>query len=174
MKATMKRTMWMMAMILTMTTASVAVASPNQRHQAGERGSPEVRGRVQAKIIAFITSELSTKANLDAAKTAQLQQVVEEFVQHRQSSRTARKQEMQALRELVKSSANDAALRAQMQKVAQTAVRDELDAVLTSTEKFLTAREQAALMLAVPEVMKDMRGMLREGRARKHDSVDDE
>jgi hypothetical protein len=69
------------------------------------------------------------------------------------------------LKELVDQKANDAALKAQMKTVLDSHGREQaMDDLAVELGKFLTPTEQAKVMVAFPEVMKDAMRLIREAR----------
>jgi hypothetical protein len=152
----------------------------------GERGgeragklSPEerqaLRERVQQKIQTYLTVELSARAGLDEKKSLQLGAALKSQMQRRQALRERKQAEMKKLRELVEGAAGDAALRAQVKAVVDHADREEqLQALLEDTAKFLTPLEQAKVVVAWPEVMKEARRLIAAARRDRFDAADDE
>lgn len=145
--------------------------SPRGPGRRGRRGrlSPEERQRIEQevrrKMETYLTVELSSQLGLDEKKALQLAEVIKRQGDKKETAHEQMRAEMQALRDLVEKKASDAALKAQMKKVADVRkAREDLDGLLADTAKFLTPTEQAKLMLAFPRVMKDMRHMMRAAR----------
>jgi hypothetical protein len=152
--------MWVMAVML----STVAVAKPEGTEKEGHG---ELRKRIGQKMQAFISAELSSQAALDPAKTAQLQQTVATFMEQRQQSRANRREQMKQLRQLVQNNgSSDAQLLAQLQLVATSAPPDDLDDLMKATAKYLSPREQAMVVMAIPDVLRDAKQLMRKGRGR--------
>lgn len=137
-----------------------------------ERGA--LRERVQQKIQSYLTVELASRAGLNEEKTLQLGAAIKAQMQRRQATREKKRDEMKKLRELVEAKAADAALKAQVKSVVDQGDREEqLQALLDDTSKFLTPTEQAKVVLAWPEVMKETRRLIANAR-RDRGAADDE
>lgn len=140
-----------------------------ERRRRGGALSDEQRGalreRVQQKIQTYLTVELSSRAGLDEKKSLQLGAAIKAQMQRRQAAREKKRAEMQKLRELLDSKAADAALRAQVKSVVDQSDREEqLQALLDETARFLTPTEQAKVVLAWPEVMRETRRLILQAR----------
>jgi hypothetical protein len=143
-----------------------------ERGERGERGgrlSPEertaLRERVQQKIQNYLTVELASRAGLDEKKSLQLGAALKAQMERRQAAREKKRNEMKKLRELLEGKANDAALKNQIKAVVDQHDREEqLMALLDDTAKFLTPAEQAKVVVAWPEVMKDARRLIADAR----------
>lgn len=130
----------------------------------GERRE-ELRARVQEKIRTYLTTELSTRMGLDAAKSAKLADAVKAHMERKQGRGKKLHEEMQKLRGLVDAKAPDAQVKAQLDVVLGASSRDDdIQAFVADTSKFLTVQEQAKLALALPEILKDVHKMMREAR----------
>ena len=147
-----------------------APAPPTKGERRGERGGDrgELRARVQQKVQTYLTVELSSRAGLDEKKSLQLSSAIKAHMERKQQAREGKKTEFQKLRALVDNKGADAALKAQIRVVAdQSQQEEQLQQLLDDTAKFLTPTEQAKVMLALPEVMKDTMRMIREARGGK-------
>lgn len=174
-----------LAAALTIPVAAVAndvvgAQSPVGQPQAGKEGRgkhggrmaklpPEeraaLRERVKQKIQTYLTVELSSRASLDEKKSLQLGAALKSHLDGREKARTTRHDAFKKLKELVDSKANDAALKAQMSAVLDTHHKEQaMDDLATSLGKFLTPTEQAKVIVAFPEVMKDAMHLIREAR----------
>lgn len=143
---------------------AAAQVPPPQAH--GRRGEmrPEIRERVRQKMQTYLTVELSSRLGLDQKKSLQLGDAIQAHMQRRQEQRQRLKAEAQKLRGLLDAKAGDAQVKTQLDMVIGLAGRDdEIQRFLQETGKFLTVQEQAKLALAFPEIMKDMRHMMRRG-----------
>jgi hypothetical protein len=139
------------------------------RKGRGEKLSEDERGalreRVQQKVQTWLTVELSQRAGLDEKKSLQLGAAIKSHLERRQQARQKKHDEMQKLRALIDGKGADAALKAQMKAVVDQHDREEqLTALLDDTARFLTPTEQAKVVIAFPEVMKDTRRMIRDAR----------
>ncbi len=157
---------------------TVAIAGDTAADVGGKRGKrgkgmgkmdpaerEALRERVQSKIQSYLTVELSSRAGLDDKKSLQLGNVIKAHLEKREAARDSRHDAMKKLRELVDSKASDAALKAQMSAVANAAkAEDPLDDLMGELSKFLTTQEQAKVMVAFPEVMKDAMHLIRDAR----------
>ncbi len=166
-----------LALLLALASASAVMAAPpppppppgvpeapSRRGERGERRG-ELRARVQQKIQTFLTVELSSRAGLDEKKSLQLSTALKAHMERKQQARQGKKAELDKLRDLVESKGSDAALKAQIKVVAdQSQQEEQVQQLLDDTAKFLTPTEQAKVMLALPEVMKDTMRMIREAR----------
>ena len=131
-----------------------------------QRGA--LRERVQQKIQTYLTVELSSRAGLDEKKSLQLGTAIKAQMERRQATREKKHAELQKLRDLVQQKAADAALKAQVKAVVDQSDREEqLQALLDDTAKFLTPLEQAKIVVAWPDVMKDARRLIAQAR-REH------
>ena len=128
----------------------------------------ELRERVKGKIQTYLTVELSSRAGLDEKKSLQLGSAIKAHLERKEAARTSRRDAFAKLRELVDSKAADAALKAQMKTVVDTHSKGEaMDSLLDETAKFLTPTEQAKVMVAFPDVMKDAMKLVREARGKR-------
>jgi hypothetical protein len=138
-----------------------------------QRGA--LRDRVQQKIQTYLTVELSSRAGLDEKKSLQLGAAIKAQMDRRQATREKKRDEMKKLRELVDGKAADAALKTQIKSVVDQSDREEqLQALLDDTAKFLTATEQAKVVLAWPEVMRETRRLIADARRDRGGAADDE
>ena len=147
-----------------------------QQGQMGRQGkgrlaqmNPEeraaLRDRVKQKIQTYLTVELSSSAGLDEKKSLQLGAAIKGHLEKREAARKTRHDAFVKLKELVDQKANDAALKAQMKTVLDSHGREQaMDDLAVELGKFLTPTEQAKVMVAFPEVMKDAMRLIREAR----------
>jgi hypothetical protein len=158
---------------------SLALALPTVAH-AGDGARPEgarpergaergardqLRGRVQEKMGTWLTTEISTRVGLDATKSAKMSEAIKQHMARKQERMKRLREEMQKLRSLVDAKANDAQTKAQLDTVIGLSSRDDdMHEMIRETAKFMTIQEQAKLALAMPEIMKDMRQMMKEAR----------
>jgi hypothetical protein len=142
------------------------------QHGRGERLSklpPEqrsaLRERVKGKIQTYLTVELSSRAGLDEKKSLQLGSAIKAHLERKEAARGGRREAVAKLRELVDGKAADAALKSQMKAVIDMHNKQEaLDTMLDETARFLTPTEQARMLVALPDVMKDAMNLMREAR----------
>lgn len=141
-------------------------ASPTPPADArGPQRREEIRQRVQQKVRTFLAVELSSKLSLDDAKSMKLADAIEAHMTRRRAGRDEVKLEAQKLRELLDKKAPDAQVKAQLDVVVKKHTRGEdVEGLLADTAKFLSVTEQARLALALPEVMRDVREMMRDAR----------
>lgn len=124
-----------------------------------------LRDRVKQKIQTYLTVELSSRAGLDDKKALQLGSAIKGHLEKREVARKTRHEAFVKLKELVDQKANDAALKAQMKTVLDSHGREQgMDDLAVELGKFLTPTEQAKVMVAFPEVMKDAMRLIREAR----------
>lgn len=162
------------ALCLTFAAADVAHAAPKdgvgeksgKGHKNHKKLSPEEREKkhaeIQRKVKVYILAELSSRLNLDDRKTNLLSDVIDKQMQERDANHKAMREEMKNLRGLVEKNADDAQLRTSIQKLAS--LRDNSDHIASfvqDTTSFLTTKEQAQLVVALPEVMRDLKKMKR-------------
>jgi Spy/CpxP family protein refolding chaperone len=160
------------------TAGAVGPGGRHQGQQGGHKGQrfsklppeqrAELRERVKGKIQTYLTVELSSRAGLDEKKTLQLGSAIKGHLERKEATRTTRREAFAKLRELVDGKAADAALKAQMKTVVDTHSKGEaMDSLLDETAKFLTPTEQAKVMVAFPDVMKDAMKLVREARGKR-------
>lgn len=145
-----------------------------QGKQGGKQGRfaklpPEeraaLRERVKQKIQTYLTVELSSRAGLDDKKSLQLGNTIKAHLEKREGARKTRHEAFTKLKDLVEQKANDATLKAQMKAVLDSHGKEQsMDDFAVELGKFLTPTEQAKVMVAFPEVMKDAMGLIREAR----------
>jgi|GEM_PF-1988149 len=149
---------------------------PRLARRGGKRGkrgkgklSPEERQemkkRFRKKMHTYLTVELSSRLDLDDKKTMQLSAALKKHGQqveaHHQQMRDASK----ALRKLLDEGAPDAQVKKQLDVVTEAAEqRPSPRALVKDTKGFLSVKQQAQLALAMPEVMKEMKHMMRRER----------
>ncbi len=141
------------------------------KHRLGKL-SPEQRGalraRVQDKLATYLVVELSQRAGLDEKKGVQLSAAVKAHLARVEAARATKHQARETLKQLVDSKATDAALQAQIKAVLGAADRDEQQGeFIADLGRFLSATEQAKIVVALPEVMKDAMHLVREARHNK-------
>lgn len=154
-----------------MMTLALLISVPTVAH-AGDGARPErgavreqLRGRVQEKIGTWLTTEITTRVGLDATKSAKMSEAIKAHMARKQERMQRLRDEMQKLRGLVDSKANDAQTKAQLDTVIGLSSRDDdMHEMIRETAKFMTVQEQAKLALAMPGIMKDMRQMMREAK----------
>jgi hypothetical protein len=130
-----------------------------------ERGA--MKERVREKMHAFLTTELSARLQLDERKKAQLSDALKTHMERRQAQRQQLRVEGQKLKGLVDAKAADAEVKKQLDIVLGLAGNDdEILRFVEETSKFLTVTEQARLALALPEMMRDMKHMMRAGQGK--------
>lgn len=157
----------MSALLATSTVSTVAHAGDKGGRGEAERGAlrEQMRGRVQEKIGAWLTTEISTRVGLDATKSAKMSDAIKAHMQRKQERMQRLRDEMHKLRGMVDAKANDAQVKAQLDTVIGLSSRDDdMHEMIRETAKFMTVQEQARLALAMPEIMKDMREMMRDAR----------
>ena len=147
----------------------MAQLSPEQR--------AAMRDRIKEKIQTYLTVELSTRAGLDDKKSMQLGAVIKEHLKKKEVARTSRHEAREKLRQLVEQKASDAALVAQIHATVDSLGKERaLDDVIKELGAFLTPTEQAKVLLAFPEVVKDAKRLIKEARGgidRGEDDDDD-
>lgn len=141
-----------------------AAAGDRARGDKGE-AHEGMRARVQEKIATWLTTEISTRTGLDSSKSAALNTSIRAHIQRKQERTQQLRQEMQKLRSLVEGKAADAPVKAQLDVVIGASSRDDdVHELLRDTARFMTVQEQARLALAMPEIMQEMRKVMRETR----------
>jgi len=139
------------------------------RHARFSKLPPEqraaLRARVQEKIQTYLVVELSSKAGLDDKKSLQLGTAIKAHLERSEAARDDKRQALEALQGLIDQKAPDAALTAQIKAVLATTDREEHhQQLLADVAKFLTPTEQAKIVVALPEVMKDAMRLVRDAR----------
>ena len=125
----------------------------------------EMRTRVFDKIRVFVTDELAFRLKLDGDKQTKLGEAVRAHFARKQAGRAALRNEMQKLRSMVAQNASDGALKAQLARLTDATDKDaSIGMFMKDAAAFLSAKEQADLALAVPEILKDVRGMMRDAK----------
>jgi len=151
---------------------SLAVPAFAQEQRPGPGGGAgvgpgnrdEMRARIQQKAQTFLTVELSSRLGLDEKKSVRLASSIKDQMERRHARQKKMRDEAQKLRGLVDSKAGDAQIKAQLDLVVSSAQKDQdIKDLLADTGKYLTVTEQAKLALALPEILRDMRGMMRDG-----------
>lgn len=133
--------------------------------EAREGMREQLRGRVQEKIGAWLTNEISTRVGLDSTKSAQLSESIRAHIGRKQERAKQLRTEMVKLRSLVDGKAPDAQVKTQLDTVIGASSRDDdVHELLRDTARFMTVQEQARLALAMPEIMKEMRKVMKEAR----------
>lgn len=140
-----------------------------EQHKRHGRLSPEQRRRledeVQRKVHTYVTVELSSRLGLDDETALQLADIIRA---HREQQHEAHKKvraESETLERLLREGASEAALKKQTAVVlAAAAARPHLDDLVKASAKLLTTKQQAQLVLAFPDVMRDVRRMMRKAR----------
>ena len=149
----------------TTTPTPTKTAAPPAAAPAFAGKKEEIRARVAEKIQAFVTGELTSRLNLDAAKGAKLADAVKAHMGRKHERQKALKEAMGKLQQLVDSKAPDAQIKTQLDIVVGASSRDDdVQAFLADTSKFLSVQEQAKLALAMPDVLKDVHKMMREAK----------
>jgi len=145
-----------------------------ERGERGERAakrSPEeraqLRTRVQGKLQEYVATELAQRAGLDDKKKGQLADVIKARGERRKAAHESRKSAHDKLRQLVEQKAGDGQLKAQMKAVIDAGDDNERGALLEETARFLTPLEQAKVMLALPDVMKEAQHLMKEARGKR-------
>lgn len=136
-------------------------------HDHGDRSERRaMRERARQKLHAHVHEELTARVGLSEEKSRALAEVMKRRGQEREAHGQRVRQEMKRLRDLVKNEAEDAALQAQMERIAQVRQekREDAQGLLEETRSFLSPREQARLMLALPKVMRETRRLIRQSR----------
>lgn len=126
----------------------------------------QMRAEVERKVQTFITVELASRLGLDEAKALKLAGAFKAHRERETKERAAMRGEYRKLKELLEGDAKDAALRAQTKKVI-AAVRTKKapdDELFKDTAKFLTPKQQAMLVLSLPEVMRETHRMMKRAR----------
>lgn len=140
-----------------------------QRKEPRPRLSPEQRGRlegeVRQKLRTLVGAKLSERLGLDEATALKLSDAIRVHREAQHAAREKLRKERDKLAALVRDGASEDALRAQTAKVlAAVDGEPELDDLARATATFLTPTQQAKLVLAFPEVMREVRGMMRGAR----------
>ncbi len=124
-----------------------------------------LRARVQEKIQTYLVVELSSKAGLDEKKSLQLGTAIKAHLARMETARDDKHQALEALQGLVDQKAPDAAVSAQIKAVLSITDREQAQQqLLADVAKFLTPTEQAKIVIAMPEVMKDAMRLVRDAR----------
>jgi hypothetical protein len=122
-----------------------------------------LRGEVERKLQTYITVEASSRLGLDEKKTLKLSEAVKAHLQQKREAHKTTKRELEKLRQLVDQNAGEAALQAQTKAVvdAHDGV-DDSTKLFDETRRFLSAKEQAKLVIALPQMRREMRRMMME------------
>ncbi len=136
-----------------------------------KRLTPQERQKLQEKVRkrvdTFVTVELATELELDQKTALQL---LDAWRAHRDAvtaDHQAAKKAAEALSDALKSNASDAVVKKRTEALrTQLPTRNEADDLLERARGFLTVRQQAKLLLAYPQIQREVRKMMR--RARKH------
>ena len=124
-----------------------------------------LRARVQEKIQTYLVVELSSKAGLDDKKSLQLGTAMKAHLERTDAARDDKHQALEVLKGLIDQKAADAALTTQIKAVMSMSDREEQQQqLLANVAKFLTPTEQAKIVVALPEVMKDAMRLVRDAR----------
>lgn len=140
-----------------------------QREGPRPRLSPKDRERIESevrrKLQTFVAVELSSRLGLDDATALKLSDAIRAHRDAQQEARRKVREETDKLAALVRDGASDEALRAQTARVLSALeAQPALDDLARETAKFLTPTQQAKLLLAFPDVMRDVRTMMRDAR----------
>jgi hypothetical protein len=155
---------------LAVATVVLALAMP-----AFAQKREEIRERVEQKIQTYLTVELTSRLSLDEKRALKLSDAIKAQMKRKQERREKLKTEMQKLNDLVEKKAPDAQIKTQLDTVVGLAGRDEdMHDFLADTSKFLSVQEQAKLALAFPDIMKDMRHIMRDARGGKRGGFDED
>lgn len=165
----MKTVMMTLALLIAIPTIAHAGDGARPERGAGgpERGAvrDQLRGRVQEKIGTWLTTEITTRVGLDATKSAKMSAAIKDHMGRKQERMKRLREEMQKLRSMVDAKASDAQTKAQLDTVIGLSSRDDdMHEMIRETAKFMTVQEQARLALAMPEIMKDMRQMMKDAK----------
>lgn len=145
------------------------LAQQHGKHGRHKRLSPEERRRledeVQRKMHTYVTVELSSRLGLDDKTALQLADIIRAHREQQHAAHEKVRAESDALEKLLKEGANEAALKKQTAVVlAAAAARPHLEDLVRASAKILTTEQQAKLVLAFPDVMRDVRRMMRKAR----------
>ncbi len=140
-----------------------------ERRTRGKKLTREQRAALEAKIErridTFVTVELSSELGLDEKEALKL---LGAWREHRAAGKTANRavrDHAKRLGELIDAKAADAQVAAQMKTLeASMDKRVEPNDLLAKTRAFLTVRQQAQLLLAIPQVEHQVRRMMRKAR----------
>lgn len=136
-----------------------------RHHRLSPAERERLESEVRRKIETFLTVELSSRLGLYDATALKLADAIRTHREQQHQAHVRMREESEKLSALLRDGASDDALRAQTAKVlAAAASRPEPHDLARETAKFLTAQQQAKLVLAFPEVMRDVRKMMREAR----------
>ena len=129
-----------------------------------------MRAEVERKVQTFVTVELATRLGLDEKAALQLSTAFKSHRARKEAARDKMRAEYSALKELLEAGSDDRALQAQTEKVvAANGVAHGPDATLfADTRKFLSAEQQARLVLALPDVQRQVHRMMKRARGRTH------
>lgn len=140
---------------------------PRHKKRLSPKERKKLQEKVRKRVDTFVTVELATELDLDQ-KTALL--LLDAWRAHRDavtSDHQAAKKAAEALSEALQSGASDAVIKKRTEALrAQFPKRNEADDLLERTRGFLSVRQQAKLLLAYPQIQREVRRMMR--RARKH------
>ncbi len=122
---------------------------------------------VQRRIQTFVTVELATQLELSDEKALRLSSAVKAHLAKRQDARDKIRGERDKLEALIQKNASDRDLQNQTKKVmaASRNMHDE-DGFMEATRSFLTAQEQAKLVLIYHHIQKEVRRMVRHAKQR--------
>lgn len=160
-----------LVLLLALLAAPALAEPPSPRlPREGQRLPPERRRaleeEVRGKMQAYLAVELSSRLGLDEQRAQQLSAALARQGERRQAARQRTRAAHQRLEALLEQKADAAALERQMQEVSAARAEEaaSLGALLEEIKAFLTVREQARLVVALPEVMREMRQMMRQSR----------
>lgn len=147
-----------------------APPAPVEAPNAGQLKHEQIREQVQEKIAAFMVGELTSRLNLDAAKSAKLSDALKAHMERKHANEKAMHEAMKKLQELVDNKAPDAQVKQQLDVLlgVKASEGDEIGAFVSETQKFLSVQEQAKMALAMPDIMKEVGRMRRELREEFH------
>ncbi len=126
----------------------------------------ELKARVQTKMQTYVATELSTRIGLDAQKSAKLHEALKAHGERRHKAKSERRAAMEKLRSMADHQAPDAELKAQLKQAVEQDREEALQALLDDTSKCLTPTEQAKLVTAFPEVMKEARTLVKKAKGK--------
>ena len=122
--------------------------------------------RAAALVLALaVTAPVAAIAGDTGSHADKLSTAVKAHLERMEAARDDKRQAIEALQGLIEQKAPDTALLAQIKVVGASGDREaQQQQLVTDVAKFLTPTEQAKLIVALPEVMKDAMRLVREAR----------
>ncbi len=128
----------------------------------------QLRERVAQKVKTYLAVELSSSLSLDEARSVKLSAAIDAHMKRKQAHREALRAQMDTLKQLVAAGGTDAALGAQVDAIVKKrAAQADETGLIVECAKFLSVKQQAQLVLALPDVMRGVGDMMREAKQQR-------